>query len=57
MLISTTVLKLKSQLLELAPLTVSFTPNYQISGDKLCYASNETSGLVKYYFIIVSNTS
>lgn len=46
MLISATILKLKSQLLNIAPFPTSFVPNYTASGNKLCYASNESSGLV-----------
>lgn len=45
MLISTTILKLKNQVFNNAPFTTSFVPNYALSGNKLCYASNESSGL------------
>lgn len=56
MLISTTILKLKNQVFNNAPFTTSFVPNYALSGNKLCYASNESSGLVTKYLIIVPNT-
>ncbi len=52
MLISATVLQLNKELNEV-PLTQTFISDPSVSGNKLCYASNETSGLVNYFFIIV----
>lgn len=44
MLISATVLQLNKELNKV-PLTQTFIPDPSVSGNKLCYASNETSGL------------
>lgn len=52
MLISATVLQLNKELYT-SSLTQTFVPDPSASGNKLCYASNETSGLVIYIFIIV----
>lgn len=56
MLISATVLQLNKELNKQA-LTQTFIPDPSVSGNKLCYASNETSGLVNNIVIIVPITS
>jgi hypothetical protein len=48
LLLSNTILQLPSDLTtpqSTLPSTITFTPDYSISGSKLCYASNETSGI------------
>lgn len=61
MLISASILRLPSLLYYYNETTTffneNFVPDYSTSGHKLCFASNETSGLVTHLFIIVSITS
>jgi len=46
LLMSTTVLKLPSQSMTTTAISSTFTPDYAVSGNKLCYASNQSEGLV-----------
>lgn len=46
LLLSATVLKLSGALLSTTPIAYSFSPDYMGSGNKLCYGSNEVTGLV-----------